>query len=366
MARSAHHAKLEDHPVVGGPYELVRRSRNQEFVVRRRENYSNPHGKQVRSKPYFKEIRVKVIEDFNTALVALKGGQIEEQLLRPEQWVNQTNDASFYKRNTKVTAVEWTEFHFVWNTQTPFFSDKRVRKAMSYAMDYDELLKVICQDMYQPAQGPFHPTSWLFPKEGPQPYKQDLKLAANLLAEAGWTDSDGDGILDKMIDGRRVPFEFTMLTYQTESGVMAATLMKMSLDQIGIICHVKPTEFTVLIDREQKHRFEAAMGGWGSGTDPDGTRNSYATGEARNYGMYSNKRVDELFQQGLRELDLDKRAAIYAEIHMILWEDQPYTWLFYRNAFYAFSKKVRGYNFAPTGPYLFSPGIHSIYKPVSK
>jgi peptide/nickel transport system substrate-binding protein len=323
-------------------------------------------GEQVRAKPYFKEIRVKVIEDFNTALVALKGGQIEEQLLRPEQWVNQTNDDAFYKRNTKVTAVEWTEFHFAWNTQTPFFSDKRVRQAMSYAMDYDELLKVICQDMYQPAQGPFHPTSWLFPKEGPKPYKQDLKRAVKLLAEAGWTDSDGDGILDKMIDGRRVPFEFTMLTYQTETGVMAATLMKMSLDQIGVICHVKPTEFTVLIDRQHKHRFEAAMGGWGSGTDPDGTRNSYATGEARNYGMYSNKRVDELFQKGLRELDVDKRAAIYAEIHMILWEDQPYTWLFYRNAFYAFSKKIRGYNFAPTGPYLFSPGIHSIYKPVSK
>lgn len=366
MARSDHHAKLEDHPVVGGPYELTRRSRNQEFVVSRRENYYMFNGKQVRNKPYFKEIRVKIIQDFNTALVALMGGQIEEQLLRPEQWVNQTNDDAFYKRNTKVTAVEWTEFHFVWNTQTPFFSDKRVRQAMSYAMDYEELLKVICQAMYQPAQGPFHPTSWLFPKEGPKPYKQDLKRAAELLAEAGWTDSDGDGILDKMIDGRRVPFEFTMLTYQTESGVMAATLMKMSLDQIGIICHVKPTEFTVLIDRQHKHRFDAAMGGWGSGTDPDGTRNSYATGEARNYGMYSNKRVDELFQAGLRELDVDKRAAIYAEIHMILWEDQPYTWLFYRNAFYAFSKKVRGYNFAPTGPYLFSPGIHSIYKPVSR
>ncbi|MCI0335809.1 MAG: ABC transporter substrate-binding protein [Planctomycetes bacterium] len=365
MARSAYHAKLEDHPIVGGPYELVRRSRNQEFVVRRRENFYKPHGKQVRAKPYFKEIRVKVIEDFNTALVALKGGQIEEMFIRPEQWVNQTNDANFYKRNTKVTAVEWTEFHFIWNTETPFFSDSRVRQAMSFAMDYEELLKVVCQGLYQPARGPYHPTSWMFPKNGPQPYQQDFVQAEKLLDEAGWTDSDGDGIRDKLIDGKRVPFEFTMLTYQTETGVMAATLMKMSLDQIGVICHVKPTEFTVLIDRQQKHRFDAAMAGWGSGTDPDGSRNSYATGEARNSGLYSNRRVDELFEKGLRELDPEKRAAIYGEIHMILWEDQPYTWLFYRNAFYAFSKKVRAYNFAPTGPYLFDPGIHSIYKPVS-
>jgi peptide/nickel transport system substrate-binding protein len=365
MARSEYHANLEDHPIVGGPYELASRTRNQEFVVRRRENYYMVNGKQVREKPYFKEIRVKVIQDFNTALVALKAGQIEEQLLRPEQWVNQTNDDTFYERNTKVTAVEWTEFHFVWNTETPYFSDKRVRQAMSYAMDYDELLKVICQGMYEQARGNFHPTSWAFPENGPQPFEQDLERAAELLDEAGWTDSDGDGIRDKLIDGRRVPFEFTLLTYQTESGIMTATLMKMSLDQLGIIAHVKPTEFTVLVDREQKHRFEAAMGGWGSGTDPDGTRNTYATGEARNYGLYSNPRVDELFQKGLRELDPEKRTAVYGEIHNILWEDQPYTWLFYRNAFYAFSKKVRGYNFAPTGPYLFSPGIHSIYKPAA-
>jgi len=365
MARSEYHANLEDHPVLGGPYELVGRERNQEFVLRRRENFYKVNGKDVREKPYFKELRTKVIEDYNTALVALKGGQIEEMLLRPEQWVNQTNDDEFYKRNTKVTAVEWTEFHFNWNLQSPFFKDKRVRQAMAYSMDYDELLKVVCQGLFEAGQGPFHPTSKNFPKNAPQPYKQDFAKAEQLLDEAGWTDSDGDGVRDKLIDGKRVPFKFTLLTYQTDTGVMAATLLKMSLDQIGVICNVKPTEFTVLIDRQQKHRYEAAMGGWGSGSDPDGTRNAYATDQGRNYGMYSNKRVDELYEKGLRELDPEKRAAIYGEIHNILWEDQVYTWLFYRNGFYAFSKKVRGYNFAPTGPYLFDPGIHNIYKPGS-
>ena len=131
MARSDYHTKLEDHPVVGGPYELSRRERNQEFVVRRRENYYMHDGKQVRPKPYFKEIRVKVIEDLNTALLALKAGQIEEMILRPEQWFNQTNGDDFYRLNTKVNAVEWTEFHFVWNMKTPYFSDNRVRQAMS-------------------------------------------------------------------------------------------------------------------------------------------------------------------------------------------------------------------------------------------
>lgn len=365
MVRSQEHSRLEDHPVVSGAYELVSRVRNQEFVVRRRESYYMHDGRQVRPKPYFKEIRIKAIEDANTALLALKAGQIEEMILRPEQWTNQTNDADFYARNTKVTAPEWTEFHFVWNVKSPFFSDVRVRQAMSWAFDYHEFLHTINHDLYQPCRGTFYPTSWMFPKDGPAPYHQDLDKSEDLLDEAGWTDSDGDGIRDKVIDGRRVPFEFTLNTYQTESGIQAATLMKESLGKIGVVCNVKPTEFTVLVQMMQDHKFDASMGGWGAGTDPSTTLNIFGTDAMRNYGNYSSKRVDELFEQGLHEFDREKRAAIYGEIHNQLWQDQPYTWLFYRNAFYGFSKKLRGYNFSPQGPYLFDPGIFGIYKPAA-
>ena len=365
MARSGPHTRLEDQPVTGGAYELTRRVRNQEFVVRRRDSYYMHDGKQVRPKPYFKEIRVKVIEDFNTALLALKAGQIDQMELRAEQWMNQTNGDDYYAKNTKVTALEWTEFHFNWNNKSKFFEDKRVRQAMSWAFDYDEFLNKIAFGLYQPCQGTFHPTSWAFPKNGPQPYQQDLDKAEDLLAEAGWTDSDGDGIRDKEFNGRRVPFEFTLLTYQTETGLQAATLMKECLGKIGVLCNVKPTEFTVLVDAQQNRKFDGAMGGWGTGTDPDESANLFVTGEMRNYPNYSNKRVDELFAQGRREFDPEKRAAIYGEIHNLLWEDQPCTWLFYRNAFYGFNKQVRGYNFSPKGPFDFSPGFDSIYKAAS-
>jgi peptide/nickel transport system substrate-binding protein len=365
MARTAYHTKLEDKPVVAGPFELVSRVRTQEFVVRRRDSYYMHNGKQVRPKPYFREVRVKTIEDFNTALLALKAGQIDEMELRAEQWKTQTEGDDFYKRDTKVYATEWTEFHIDWNCKSPFFSDKRVRQAMSWAFDYDEFLKKITYDMYQPCQGMNHPTSWAFPKNGPQPYHQDLDKAEDLLDQAGWTDSDGDGIRDKEVNGRRMTFEFTLLTGQTETAMQCATLMKECLGKIGIICNVKPTEFTVLMDSEQHHKFEAAFGGWGSSPDPDAHSNIYVTGENRNYGSYSNKRVDELFEKGRREFDPEKRAAIYGEIHNIAWEDQPCTWLFYRNAFYAFNKNVLGYNFCPTSPFLFSPGFDSIYKPAA-
>lgn len=366
MARSSYHSKLEDNPVVMGPYQLTKRQRNQEFVLSRREEYYMHEGQQVRPKPHFKELRVKVIEDFNTALLAIKAAQIDEMELRPELWTSQTNNESFYKHNTKVTALEWTEFHFIWNLKTPYFSDKRVRQAMSYAMDYKELLDTICYGLYQPSRGTFHPTAWAFPKDGPEAYQQNLDKAEELLDEAGWTDSDGDGIRDKMIDGRLVKFEFTMLTYQTETGLQTATLMKECLDNIGILCNVKPTEFTVLIEQTQTHKFQATMAGWGAGTDPDLQENIFGTNQGRNYGGYSNLRVDALYEMARHEFEREKRAAMYGEIHSILWEEQPYTWLFCRNSFYAFNKKIRGYNFSPRGPYGYSPGFLGLYVPAAQ
>ena len=112
---------------------ITKRARRQEIVLTRREGWYMHNGKQVRDKPYFKEIRFRVIEDPSIALLAVKNGEIDEMLLTAEQWMTQTGDDDFYRLNTKASGVEWTFFAFQWNTKTPFFSDVRVRKAMSYA-----------------------------------------------------------------------------------------------------------------------------------------------------------------------------------------------------------------------------------------
>ncbi len=365
LARSADHTRYEDAPVVGGPYMLTKRVRGQEFVLERREEYYLHDGERVREKPYFKTVRFKVIEDRNTALLALKSGDLDSLILIAEQWNGQTGDDDFYRHNMKASGLEWTSFHFCWNTKTPYFSDKRVRQAMSYAVDYDEMLNTILYGVYQPNRGTFHPTSRMFPKDGPEPYQQDLDQAEELLDEAGWDDSDGDGIRDKMIDGQLVPFEFTLMVVNFEDRIKIVTLMKESLDSIGIVCHVKPTEFTVLTEMQRNHKFQAAFAGWGSGADPDSTSNIFVTEAGRNYGGYSNSRVDDLFEQARREFDEDKRYELYGEIHKEMWEDQPYTWLFYRNSFYGFNKRLRGYNFSPRGPFHYGPGFSSFYMPAA-
>jgi peptide/nickel transport system substrate-binding protein len=359
---SEYHRKYEEQPISGGPYKIVRRVRGSEIVLQRREDYYMFQGKQVREKPFFREIRFRILPDPSGSLMALIRGDIDEMILTPEQWMTQTDSADFYRLNTKVYATEWTYFYFCWNTRTPFFNDRRVRLAMSYAFNYSEMFDKLLYGLAEPCNGIFHPSSSWAPTPPLPFFRQDLDKAEELLDEAGWVDSDGDGIRDKMIDGRRVRFEFSLLTVNLPLRIAIANLMRESLERIGVICHVRPLEFTVLQERTRTGDFHAFHGGWGTGADPDTAENIWKTGEMRNFGRYSNPEVDRLFELGKKEFDPARRAEIYRQIHRMLYEDQPYTWLYFRPAMYAFNKKLRGYTFSPRGPYHFGPGFGSIYK----
>lgn len=362
MEESDYHLQFLNKPVTCGPYEYVSRERGQEIVLARRDSWWNQDGKQIRPKPYFKRIRCRIIKDPNTLLLSLKKGNVESCRLTAEQWLTQTDSKEFYQRNTKMRGLEWTEFHVVWNTKRPYFRDEKVRKAMALAFDHKEMLETIFYGLTDPGRGPFHPTGWMA-SDKPEAYQRDLDAAENLLDEAGWSDNDGDGVLDKRIGGRLVPFRFTILSSEQPNSIKVCTLLKDNLSQIGIECDVKVTEWTALQDKSLKHQFDAMMAGWGTGTDPATLDNIFKTGGGRNYGEYSNDRVDELFDLAQSEFDREKRAEYYAEMHDILWEEQPYMWLFYRPSLYGVNKDIRGFNFSPRDPFGVSPGIHGLWKP---
>ena len=112
-----------------------------------------------------KKCVLKIIKDPNTALLALKKGEIEDLEITADQWVKETGKDELYEKNTRATATEWSEYHIIWNCSAPFFADKRCRIAMSYAFDHEEMLTNIFYDLYEPASGPWHNKHWVAPKE---------------------------------------------------------------------------------------------------------------------------------------------------------------------------------------------------------
>jgi len=238
----------------------------------------------------------------------------------------------------------------------------------------------------EPANGPFNPRSWMYPKESPPFFTRDLDKAEALLREAGWEDHDNDGVLDKEIDGETVRFEFTIICAEVPERVRLCALLKDNLDQLGIICNVRPMEIATVFAKLESRDYDAVMAGFSTGTDPDTSDNLYTTGaitQGRNYGSYSNQYVDGLFQlgkqmesataererivkeYGLAEVGIEpdaRRADIYGKIHQLIYDDQPMTFLYYRASFYGFNKSLRGYMFSPRGPYHYGPGFSSIWK----
>ncbi len=376
LQTSPYHVEKDENPVTGGAYVLTKRVRGQQIVLERRKSYHTVNGSQVRDVPHFKTIRFAIVEDPNTALLALKRGDLEEIQLTPEQWKEQTASDDFYKNNTKAYDIEWVYFYFGWNFRSPFFRDARVRQAMSLAFDHAEMMERHRRGMDEQSTGVFHRTSPWAPPQAPAAYQQDLDTAEELLAAAGWTDTDDDGVLDGYVfldpefDGqinevKRVKFEFTIVTSNRPDRILLCELLRENLDQVGIVCNVRAAEFTVLQQMARDHKFHAQLGGWGTGTDPDTSDNLWATkaiDSGRNYVCYTNPKIDELFQKGKYELDLEKRKEIYRQIHRQLYDDQPYTWLYFRNAYFAFNNNLRGVNFSARGPYNYGPGEGSIFK----
>jgi len=386
LKKSAAHRKLEQIPVVGGPYKIVKRAEQQEIVLERNDNYYLYKGKEVRAKPYFKTVRFRIVTDPNTALLSLNRGDIDELELNMQQWQTRTADDAFYKFNTKIRAPEWTYFYFGWNNKSPLFADKRVRQAMGYAFDHQEMLKTQNFGLTQASGGLFHPEAWMYPKSAPKLFEQNLEKADELLTEAGWEDSDGDGILDKTINGKLVKFDFVILCFQDQTRIDHCTLLKNNLEKLGINVTVRPMELASLIEKMRTHDFEAYFGGWGTGTDPDTSDNIWTTeaiDDGRNYISYSNRTVDGLYLLGkqlqdsianrtelCKKYNLEKvgitpkstRAEVYAKIHEHIALDMPVTFLYYRSSFYGFNKQLRGVHYSPRGPYHYGPGALGMWK----
>jgi peptide/nickel transport system substrate-binding protein len=293
----------------------------------------------------------------------LKKGELDEFELTSRQWQMQTTDDEFYKTTVKVRGDEWTYGCVVWNCTRPFFQDKRVRKAIALAFDMNELLKKVYFGLYPQCGGPENPDSpWGTPDV--KLIQQDVDAAEKLLDEAGWK-LGADGVRAK--DGKR--FEFTLNVPQGGTGVKVAEVLQQNLKDIGIVMNVKMLEWATYADKTQSHDFDAGVQAWGTGTDPDLGKNVWKTEmykEGRNYGGYSNPKVDELFEKGSKEFDFEARRKIYQEINRLIYDDQPYLFLNYRCTFWGFSKDCRGYNMSPRDPMGYSPGFSQIWKPKKK
>lgn len=334
-------------PLGSGPYRFVEWKTDRHILLEANSDYWE-------GAPYVSRYLLRIIPDQSTAFLELLNGGVDALgawaggALTPEQYARQTGTPGFRRNFEKYRTSSLGYTYLGWNLNRPMFRDKRVRRALTLALDRRAIVDNVLYGLGEVATGPYPPASWAHnPDVEPLPY--DPEAAKKLLAEAGWTDTDGDQLLDRDLDGdgKREPFSFEIVTNQGNvSRERVATIVQRQLQEVGVEARVRILEWTTFLTQFiNKRDYDATILGWSLGVDPDAYAiwHSSKTGEHEyNFVGYANPKVDRLLEEGRRTLDLEARKRIYRQIHAILAEDLPYTFLYVPAGLSAVHRRFKG------------------------
>lgn len=231
--------------------------------------------------------------------------------------------------------------HICWNTTRPELADPRVRRALGMAINRQTIIDTVYRGFARPSIGPILSTMWAF--DGTlKPLPHDPHQASLLLAGSGWSDTDGDGTLDK--DGR--PLSIELLTNaENHMRQDICLLVARDLRSIGVDATPKTVEWGTFLSRLAEGKFDGAVNRWVEPTQIDLEDVWHTTPEgieSSNYGRYSNHDVDRLIEDVSDVTDITNQKEIYDRIQRHIVADQPYTFLVEGRRLRAVSTRIRG------------------------
>jgi len=333
--------KYNRNPIGTGPYKMKEWITGQKIILEACDGYFE-------GKPKIDKFIARIIPDMATMFLELKFGGIDFMGLTPPQVKLQADSKFFNKYFQKFRYPAFGYTYLGYNLLDEKFADRRIRKALTYAINKEDIIKGVLLGFGTPCTGPFPPESWAY-----NPAVKDLEYnpekAKELLSKAGWKMGE-NGLLKK--NGR--PFSFTVLINQgNEARLKTAQIIKESLKKIGIDMKIRVLEWQAMLHEFiDKKRFEAVIMGWALSRDPDlyDIWHSSKTKEGEfNFISFKNDEVDRLLLQGRRIFDIEKRKKIYHRIHEVLAEEQPYTFLYVPDALPVLHKRFKGVEKAPLG-----------------
>jgi len=365
LAAAEESVRLNRHPVGNGPYRFVEWLDGQRVVLERWEDYTDP-------KPAFRHIIFHVIPDNHAALLALESGHIDETPLTPQQFARETDGARFAEAAVKLRGPGWTTYYIGWNLRgdAPLFADARVRRALGHAVNKALIIERVYFGLFTEATGVFHADSSVGGSEAAGSVF-DLRIAGELLDEAGWMRDPEDGWRYREImagDGasRRLRAAFTLnLPQGSQTAPAVAEIFQQDLRKVGVDMTTQVLEWSVFNERNFNGNFEAYFGAWTSGPDPDDAWNlfhSTARANGRNYTGYASAAADELLARGRATFEPEARREAYRGLAEVVRTDEPYTFLVSAPTLWAFSKDMRGVENSPRGPSLVYPGVRGWWR----
>jgi peptide/nickel transport system substrate-binding protein len=317
-----------------GPYRFIEWETGQRIVLERKEEWwGNEMAGEfplLEAKP--DKLVFRIIPDQNAMIAALKDQQIDvASQIDPRSFVElQENEIvkDYFELHTPSSLVY---YYIGMNNNDPKLADKRVRRALAHLVNVDELIETLFYGFGERLVGPIHPAKAY--------YNRDLNLieynpekARALLAEAGWEDSNNNGIVDKEIDGQQVELEIDYtISNASKFATGQSAIFKEDAKKAGISINIVPKEFSVLIEDTKRRDYEMYSGAWGQDPTVDDPKQLWHsesdTPDGGNRVSFSNAEVDRLIEEIRLTLDEEKRNELLKEFQRLIYEEQPYIFL---------------------------------------
>lgn len=344
-----------------GPYRLAAWTAGEEVVLEKQPGY---WGNDLPDAPGLKgpaQIRFKVLKDDKAVELALVNGEIDVATsLTTEAYRGlEANDSAKSRLNLVIQARSTVAYMALNNNPVslkakPVFTDARVRKAIALAMPMDSIISQFLYGMAVRANSPIPPHHPDY-HSGLKPVPYQPEQARTLLEEAGWQDSDRDGVFDKVINGKKEPLRFTLLYPAGQQSIAnLAERVKESLAAIGVECNPEPAQN--IAQRLRAHDFDAAFTAFGSPNLPFEFKQNWHSSNwpnGDNFIGYRNPVVDSLIDISRVEMDLTRRKQLTDQIQQLIADDQPVVFFYTPFEKIAYSRR-----FGTAKLYQFRPYIY--------
>jgi peptide/nickel transport system substrate-binding protein len=291
------------------------------------------------TKPAFDRLVYYQVKDDVASETMYRNREIDRFAATPEQFIKLSKDKSITDRSQPVqyfspvsgyTFVGWNEKR---GGKPTMFADKRVRRAMTMLIDRKKMAQQLYYGFAQPATGPFgYGSPQADPKIEPIPY--DINAAKALLKEAGFEDRNNDGVIERVSDG--VPLEFSLMYGAGNPFTDRIVLfLKDSLAQAGVKMNLDAVDWPVMLKKLDNRDFDAATLGWSTSIETDCNQifhSKQTTDNGDNFINYISPELDAAIDKARSTVKEEQRMDAWRQVHRILHEDQPYTFLLQRQA----------------------------------
>lgn len=316
-------ASFATKPVGTGPFSFTDRVKGDHITLTR-----NPHYWR-KGFPKASQVVFKIFTDPNTQLVNLESGQVD--------FIDSVTSQNVptVKKNSKFKLVNLPSYGwggFWLNTGSGALANKKIREAISAAIDRAAYIKAIAGSTAIPADSPYGPGEFAYGSFDKAP-KQNLKLARSLVQQSKVKSPS-----------------FTFYTTSAAVSLQGAQILQQMIGKAGITMNIKTEDFPTILTQLGQHNFEASAVGWSGRPDPDqNSYNHFVEGGPNNYGNYNSDKVTVDLTKARETLSTTKRKTYYSAIAKQLQNDVPYVFLDHPNNTFGETAKLKGFSYVPDG-----------------